>query len=957
MSETAADTKTEKPQSIIALIHQNTSYKVSKKQFSSKSKIFSYFENSFCTRFIIPDIFSIATVQSFIKFIETSQVRVKVDNCIEFLSLSEILGCERIANKAIVLTSNVPKEEIITQYTSFLTHNIDSFTVQKIIIQNFGYYSKYKKDLLVKLPVNKLCQILQKSLIYENSLLTSNTTIPFPIDMSDLLYLCASLVHEYGNLGLQILSLVNIEKASDESLSNLACELQFIEQTPQVSMIINYSSIRENKESELKKVWNLLYQSVVSPSSKDDPKLEVANMLQYGKYLPQNSREYMNIILQLVRNKNPKAQFIYSQMLTQQGQTKSQENGNDSDNFNTENFKSTFGPTNSASSSNLNSPNLTKNSASTISNMTSNVIKNGEIINSSDSSINVQSNQVQRQRRMSTSSSSPNLSSNAAAAATSTNSNSVFSVFSAIAAASITPLGATSVSFAQQQPSSSVSPISHPAPMTPEERDSLRYLKMSADKNYEPAILKLSELIIRDRTLLKTRGMLKYIQKASLLGDSNAQLILGTFYRDGVNIKQDLGIARELFAISAYHQNINGLIQYIKLNNTNNKHLFFLLISTGNVELVSAYIGFDHTVVNSLDYECWSVAHYAAFVDNDQTDMIEYLYNSFNVGLDEVTITGARPIHLACLKGNLNVVKFLLKNGDPKSVHKMTYKKELPIHFACKSGNIKLVEFLLEECNCIGEILTKTADNWTCLHFACDRGSHFIAHELLKLDNSHSSINALTNERETPLHLACKSGNYVLVNKLLKIPGVVKQFFTAQTIKKANVLHFACLSGNQKLIHFVFSSLSRQFGSDVINMKTTSNENILHYACLSGKASTVSYVNKLTNKKIDLGEKTIFNESLLHYACKSGSDEIVNYLKKRHDFDVSQKNIVFFSLNFFVYFVFFVYFFYGISFYYFFLNENCLHVACKTRNFNLIQLLISMDKDLLETTDVLFGIL
>lgn len=38
--------------------------------------------------------------------------------------------------------------------------------------------------------------------------------------------------------------------------------------------------------------------------------------------------------------------------------------------------------------------------------------------------------------------------------------------------------------------------------------------------------------------------------------------------------------------------------------------------------------------------------------------------------------------------------------------------------------------------------------------------------------------------------------------------------------------------------------------------------------------------------------------------------------------------------------------------FYFSFNENCLHTACKTKSFNLIQYLISLDKDLLEATDI-----
>lgn len=879
--ETIPDQKIDKPQPIVSIIHQNTVYKVSKKQFSTKSKIFSFFDSPFCTRFILPDFFDTSAVQSLIKFIETTQVRVKVEKSIEFIALTEILGCERITNKTTTLISSVPKEEILTQYISLLTNNTDSFAVEKIIILNMVYFLKYKKELLMKVPINKLAQLIQKSIFFEKSELNTNSN--YHIDMSDLTYLCSNLIHEYGNQGLLLSSVISFDKVSDESLSNLAWELQFIEQTPQVSLIINLSSVRESKETELKKVWNYLYYSVVSPSSKDDPKLAVASMLQSGKYLPQNSREYTNIILGLIRNKNPKAQYIYSQMLLQP-LSKNGDNTKSEENFAGESFKSTFSLQDKPASSTNNSNNITSSSSNSGA-----AVKSGDIIATADLS----GNPYRVQRRMSQSSSSPNLSSNASPSPT--NSQQSHSIFSAFAAASITPLGAASVALSSTYGVTNSNSVSaHPPPMTPEEKEAFRYLKMSADKNYEPAILKLSEMIIKDRSLLKTRGMLKYIQKAALLGDSNAELVLGIFYRDGINVKQDIDIAKELFGLSAYHQNVNGLVLYVKLNNSMNKRLFFLLISTGNIELVSAYLALDHTAINCLDFQCWSVAHYAVFSDYEQTEMIEYLYNSFNVDLECVTITGAKPIHLACLKGNLKAVKFLLQNGNPKSIHAMTYKKELPIHFACKSGNNNLVNFLLEECNCKNEIFRKTFDNWTCLHYACECGSHFIVRELLRYDTSHTLINSLNNNKETPLHLACKSGNIILVSKLLKIPGVIKQFFAAQTNKKANVLHYACLSGNQKIINFVFNNLTKQYGLSILDMRTTLNENILFYACLSGNVKAVDYVIKLLGKRNDFDAKNIFHETLMHYACKSGSDELVAYLKKRHDFEISDTNIVFY---------------------------------------------------------------
>ena len=65
---------------------------------------------------------------------------------------------------------------------------------------------------------------------------------------------------------------------------------------------------------------------------------------------------------------------------------------------------------------------------------------------------------------------------------------------------------------------------------------------------------------------------------------------------------------------------------------------------------------------------------------------------------------GDPPLHRACKKGNLEMVKVLVNAGA--AIDKVSrWAKKTPLHFACEGGHQQLVDYLIREAECnVGEL-------------------------------------------------------------------------------------------------------------------------------------------------------------------------------------------------------------------------------------------------------------
>src|SRR6185312_8461130 len=112
-------------------------------------------------------------------------------------------------------------------------------------------------------------------------------------------------------------------------------------------------------------------------------------------------------------------------------------------------------------------------------------------------------------------------------------------------------------------------------------------------------------------------------------------------------------------------------------------------------------------------------------------------------------------IHLACLDGDLDKVKILVK-ANPKLVFSTISTNDTywarygftPLLCAAEKGHKDVVEFLLQN---KADIKAKSDSGWTALHAAAYHGHKDVA-ELLVANKA--DVNARENYGYTPLHMA-----------------------------------------------------------------------------------------------------------------------------------------------------------------------------------------------------------
>jgi len=148
----------------------------------------------------------------------------------------------------------------------------------------------------------------------------------------------------------------------------------------------------------------------------------------------------------------------------------------------------------------------------------------------------------------------------------------------------------------------------------------------------------------------------------------------------------------------------------------------------------------------------------------------------------------------ACERGNLNLVKYLIKHGV--SIHKQDLWGETPLFYACSSGNIHLVKYLVEERG--ADVHKEAAGCRTALFRACSSGNERLVKYLV--EEKGADVLKENSRGETPLFRACERGCEPLVRYLVEEKGAdVHQ----EDQRGRTPLYWARESGNKSLVKYL----------------------------------------------------------------------------------------------------------------------------------------------------------
>ncbi|KAK6166786.1 hypothetical protein SNE40_023408 [Patella caerulea] len=184
---------------------------------------------------------------------------------------------------------------------------------------------------------------------------------------------------------------------------------------------------------------------------------------------------------------------------------------------------------------------------------------------------------------------------------------------------------------------------------------------------------------------------------------------------------------------------------------------------------------------NRFDVFQYLLLRYPAFLDYYPTYQASNQYRDIE---NEKLLLNA-PLHLACLVGNIEMVRYILVNKSPgtlshvslinltyeadqrsmkewKKVKRMDVQMGKPFEFSITSGNIECMDYLLTnhiiQCLALRFLYAGVREPSSLLHKACSIGS--VPMIQILLDRSFKDVLSLCDKNgKTPLHIACWNGD------------------------------------------------------------------------------------------------------------------------------------------------------------------------------------------------------
>lgn len=220
-----------------------------------------------------------------------------------------------------------------------------------------------------------------------------------------------------------------------------------------------------------------------------------------------------------------------------------------------------------------------------------------------------------------------------------------------------------------------------------------------------------------------------------------------------------------------------------------------------------------------------TILHWAAF--NNSKNCMKLLLNRRLLAVDETNLQGTTPLHVAAMKGFIDLMKLLLYYGaDPTSE---TSEGDNLLHLALIEGRTEIVRFILES----------------------DLSYKFF-------------LNAENGRGSTPLSIACEKRNVEAVELLLKAGA------DAGRCNKHGrcALHYAAGHGDLKIGKLLVKSLRHHQREEFINRPTKEGWTSLHMAA---EFQHVEFVRWLLSNGADVSSRSIDGYTPLHMAVKKNS--------------------------------------------------------------------------------------
>lgn len=278
--------------------------------------------------------------------------------------------------------------------------------------------------------------------------------------------------------------------------------------------------------------------------------------------------------------------------------------------------------------------------------------------------------------------------------------------------------------------------------------------------------------------------------------------------------------------------------------------------------------GFD---LNAEDFYGMQPSHYSAMFGT--TDIMKYLWTKGASILGGDSKDVMTPLQVACLYGNLDIVKFICEKVDESdnllndSYHYYFFNSITPLHLACEGGHVEIVRYILSKKELAKKQISVVDNEFrTPLLVAVQNGSLECVKELFNFDANKKYFAKL--KKHVALIDASAAGYIDIVKFLLEQDGVDINEINSQ---KLTALDEAILNGHIQIIELLL-----QKGAAAHKSEKEIGDLFLT-ACGTYSIDIVKYLDS----RLDIPYKSM-GEVFMRQACKIESKDLVNFLLSKN---------------------------------------------------------------------------
>ncbi|XP_048253953.1 ankyrin repeat domain-containing protein 17-like [Haliotis rufescens] len=233
---------------------------------------------------------------------------------------------------------------------------------------------------------------------------------------------------------------------------------------------------------------------------------------------------------------------------------------------------------------------------------------------------------------------------------------------------------------------------------------------------------------------------------------------------------------------------------------------------------------------------------------------------------------GDNILHLACLRGHVEMVKYILSQKILDINSRGLYGRT-PLMFAATEGHRDVFDSVMSKGG-NASLVDTHGDN--ILHLACLRGQV----EMVKyiLSQNILDINSRGQHGRTPLMFAATEGHRDVFDLVMSKGGDVSAFDGNGN----NILHLACVGGNVEIVKYILS----QNIAD-INSKRTNGWTPLMVAAAEGHKDVFDL---LVSEGGDVSAVDGNGSTILHVASFRGHVEMVKHILSQDSVDIHAKD-------------------------------------------------------------------